>query len=308
MNIYAAIAAFLIAFVYILFLRRMDIFENEKPIYTFVTFILGCVFLFLVFVLQAIWPLQQMFSDDGDLLDRLQFHIIAVALFEETVKILPFLIMFSFRRIVNEPFDFIKYASVGAMGFAALENVLYFSKYSLEIVESRAFYTSIMHMFTSSVIAYQMMYVKYRLNKSAWLGFIPGYLSAVIIHGLYNALIGHQETYFLGIGLSVGILVLWGRIMNNALNASPFFDETVLRKTFLAGIYLLLGWGAIFIYSAFGLLILDGKNKAIQFVQEGIVFGLISGIGLFVALAFPKSEKRRMEILISAFWTLVLHL
>lgn len=301
MNIYAAIAAFLIAFVYILFLRRMDIFENEKPIYTFVTFILGCVFLFLVFVLQAIWPLQQMFSDDGNLLDRLQFHIIAVALFEETVKILPFLIMFSFRRIVNEPFDFIKYASVGAMGFAAVENVLYFSKYSLEIVESRAFYTTIMHMFTSSVIAYQMMYVKYRLNKSAWLGFIPGYLSAVIIHGLYNALIGHHETYFLGIGLSVGILVLWGRIMNNALNASPFFDETVLRKTFFAGIYLLLGWGAIFIYSAFGLLILDGKNKAIQFVQEGIVFGLISGIGLFVALAFPNLKKGEWKSLFRRF-------
>jgi RsiW-degrading membrane proteinase PrsW (M82 family) len=301
MNIYAAIAAFLIAFVYILFLRRMDIFEKEKPIYTFVTFVLGSVFLFLVFVLQAIWPLQQMFSDEGNLLVRLQFHIIAVALFEETVKILPFLIMFSFRRIVNEPFDFIKYASVGAMGFAAVENVLYFSKYSLEIVESRAFYTSIMHMFTSSIIAYQMMYVKYKLNKSAWLGFVPGFISAMFIHGLYNALIGHQQTYYLGIALTVGLLVLWGRIMNNALNASPFFDETVLRKTFWAGIYLLLGWGAIFIYAVLGLYIQDGMNKALQFLQEGIIFGLLSGIGLFSALAFPKLKRGEWKSLFRRF-------
>lgn len=291
MNIHAAIAAFLIAFVYILFLRRMDIFEKEAPIYTFLTFILGCAFLFLVFVLQSIWPLQQMFSDEGNLLNRLQFHVIAVALFEEIVKILPFLIMLSFRRIVNEPFDFIKYASVGAMGFAAIENVIYFNKYSLEIVESRAFYTSIMHMFTSSVIAYQMMFVKYKLHKSAWLGLIPGFISAVFIHGLYNALIGHHETYFLGIALTICLLILWGRIMNNALNASPFFDETVIRKTFWAGIYLLLGWGAIFIYSACSILIMNGMNKAIQFVQEGIVFGLVSGIGLFSALAFPKLKK-----------------
>lgn len=301
MNIYAAIAAFLIAFVYILFLRRMDIFEKERPIYTFITFVLGCAFLFLVFVLQAIFPLQQLFSDDGNLLIRLQFHIVAVAIFEETVKILPFLIMFSFRRIVNEPFDFIKYASVGAMGFAAVENVLYFSKYSLEIVESRAFYTSIMHMFTSSVIAYQMMYAKYKLNKSAWLGFVPGFFSAVIIHGLYNALIGHNETYFLGIALTVGLLVLWGRIMNNALNASPFFDETVLRKTFWAGVYLLLGWGAIFLFAAIGLFMQKGMSDAIQFLQEGIVFGLLSGIGLFSALAFPKLKRGEWKSLFRRF-------
>lgn len=291
MNFYAAIAASLIAFVYIMFLRKMDIFEKEKPAFTLITFAMGCIFLFLVFILQAILPLQRILSDDGNLLIRLQFHTIAVALFEETAKILPFLIMLSFRKIVNEPFDYIKYASVGAMGFAAIENILYFSKYSLEIVESRAFYTSIMHMFTSSMIAYQMLFFKYKLNKSAWYGFIPGFVSAVLIHGMYNALIGHQETYMLGVVFTIVLMILWGRIMNNALNASPFFDETVGRKTFWAGIYLLLGWGAIFIYATIGLLILGGISQSIEFVKEGVFFGLLSGIGLFVSLAFPKLRK-----------------
>ena len=291
MNIYAAVAAFLIALVYILFLRRMDVFEKEKRIYTLITFFLGCIFLFLVFVFQQIWPLQQLFSDEGSFLVRLKFHVIAVALFEETVKILPFLLMLSFRKVVNEPFDYIKYASVGAMGFATIENVIYFHRYSVEIAESRAFYACIMHMFTSSVIAYQMMYSKYKLKKSSWLGFIPGFILAIFIHGTYNALIGHNETYEIGIAFTIVLLVLWGRLMNNALNQSPFFDETVARKTFVAGVLLLIGWGVIFIYVAISLLIMEGSTKATQFIQEGVFFGLLSGIGLFAALAFPKLRR-----------------
>ena len=291
MNIYAAVAAFLIAFVYILFLRRMDVFEKERRIYTVIAFILGCVFLFFVFVLQQIWPLQQMYSDEGPFLIRLQFHVIAVALFEEIVKIMPLLVMLSFRNVVNEPFDYIKYASVGAIGFATIENVIYFNRYSIEIAESRAFYACVMHMFTSSVIAYQMMYSKYKLKKSSWLGFIPGFILAIVIHGTYNALIGHDDTYVIGIVFTIGLLILWGRIMNNALNQSPFFDETVARKTFFAGLFLLMGWGLIFIYVAISLFLMEGANKAIQFVQEGIIFGLLSGIGLFAALAFPKLRK-----------------
>jgi len=301
MNFYAASAAFLIAFIYIIFLRKMDIFEKERSIYTLITFLMGCAFLFLVFVFQSIWPLQQMFESEGNFLVRLEFHLIAVALFEEIVKILPFLIMLSFRKVVNEPFDYIKYASVGAMGFATIENVIYFNRYSLEIVESRAFYTCVMHMFTASVIAYQMMYAKYKLHKSSWLGFLPGFVLAVAVHGFYNALIGHNDTYMYGITFTVALLVLWGRIMNNALNHSPFFDESVLHKTFRAGIYLLLGWGVIFIYAATGLAVMDGLYAAIKFVQEGIVFGLLSGIGLFVALAFPRIKKGEWKSLFRQF-------
>lgn len=301
MNVYAGIAAFLIAFVYIIFLRKMDIFEKERSIFTLITFVMGCAFLFLVFVLQSILPLQQMFESEGDFLVRLEFHVVAVSLFEESVKILPFLIMLGFRKVVNEPFDFIKYASVGAMGFATIENVIYFNRFSLEIVESRAFYTCIMHMFTSSIIAYQMMYAKYKLHRSPWLGFLPGFVLAVAVHGIYNALIGHHDTYVLGISFTVALLVLWGRIMNNALNHSPFFDETVLHKTFRAGLYLMLGWGIIFIYAASGLAIMEGVQTAIKFVQEGIVFGLLSGIGLFAALAFPRIRKGEWKSLFRRF-------
>jgi hypothetical protein len=177
------------------------------------------------------------------------------------------------------------------MGFATIENVIYFHRYSVEIAESRAFYACIMHMFTSSVIAYQMMYSKYKLKKSSWLGFIPGFILAIFIHGTYNALIGHNETYEIGIAFTIVLLVLWGRLMNNALNQSPFFDETVARKTFVAGVLLLIGWGVIFIYVAISLLIMEGSAKATQFIQEGVFFGLLSGIGLFAALAFPKLRR-----------------
>jgi hypothetical protein len=65
------------------------------------------------------------------------------------------------------------------------------------------------------------------------------------------------------------------------IKSSPFFDETVLRKTFLLAFILLIGWGVIFIYAACSLFMMEGITKHIQFIQEGIIFGLLSGLDCF---------------------------
>ena len=93
MNILAIIAALLIAFVYLSFLWQMDIFEKEKPKYTFLVFLFGVLATFLLIPLQYFIPVSSWISADGGLIDRIIYHFFAVAIFEEFIKIIPFLVL-----------------------------------------------------------------------------------------------------------------------------------------------------------------------------------------------------------------------
>ncbi|MFM2285400.1 MAG: hypothetical protein RLZZ543_897, partial [Bacteroidota bacterium] len=217
--LYALIASLLVAVVYIRFLRQMDVFEPEHWRYSVICFFLGVLGVGLVYPVYLYFPQIAAIPENGPLLVRLRYHMQAVASIEELVKILPFILLLSRKHIINESFDYIKYASVGAMGFAALENVLYFNK-SLHIIEQRAFYTAVMHMFTSSVIAYILYLSKRKWNLLPFIAFLPAYAVAVFCHGLFNALVSSQATYILGITQVILMLLMWGRMMNNALNHS----------------------------------------------------------------------------------------
>ncbi len=291
MNLYAFIASVLVAFVYIRFLRQMDVFEPENWKYTLICFFLGVLCVGFVYPVYMYFPFLLDLPDEGSFLIRLRFHMQAVALIEEIVKIIPFLIFLSRKRILNESFDYIKYASVGAMGFAALENVLYFSK-SIHIVEGRAFYTAIMHMFTSSLIAYCIYFWKKQFRIPLLLSLPIAYVLAVFGHGLFNALISSNQTYYFGIFLVISMLIIWGRMMNNTLNQSEFFqDEPVQKRITLAGVQLLFGWAIVFLYATLVIGINEGKEIAWDFFREGIFFGVLSGIGLFLFLARPRIRK-----------------
>jgi Kef-type K+ transport system membrane component KefB len=55
----------------------------------------------------------------------------------------------------------------------------------------------------------------------------------------------------------------------------------------VAGFQLLLGWGLVFIYAAISIGMTENWEEAIQFLKEGVLFGLLSGVGLFWLLARP---------------------
>lgn len=298
MNLFATAAALLIAFIYMSFLRQIDLFEKERRIFSVFTFLLGCAGVLLLFVLQANFPLQRLFNEGNTIWERFRFHAIGVAVFEETVKLLPLLLLLPFRKPVDEPFDYIKYASLGALGFATVENVLYFNRYSLEIVEARAFYTAIMHMFTTSWIGYSMMQRK-RAGKTWVFIVIPSWILAVCVHGIFNALVSSNSTYSWGVVFCMVLLVMWGRMMNNALNVSPFFNEETARKgAGKATFRLLMGWLVLFGFVALGTTVQLGMEAGIRFVGEGASFGFMSGLGLYWALGRPKLERGMWRSLI----------
>jgi RsiW-degrading membrane proteinase PrsW (M82 family) len=291
MDLFALIASILVALVYVRFLRQMDVFEKETWKNTLLCFFIGVATVPFVFLIYLIFPEIINLPEQGIFSVRLRYHVQGVASVEELAKIIPFLIFYNRKHVLNESYDYIKYASVGAMGFAAFENVLYFSN-NISIIEDRAFYTAVLHMFTSSVIAYTIFYLRKKSSLPFPLIFIGAYCIAVLIHGLFNALVSSESSYYLGVFQVVLMLILWGKMMNNTLNHSEFFhEESIQRQVSKAGMQLLIGWGIIFTYALFAVFMQEGVDSALQFIREGLLFGIISGVGLYFFLARPRIKK-----------------
>ena len=291
MDLFALFASILVALVYIRFLRQMDVFEKESWKNTLLCFLIGVATVPIVFLVYLIFPDIINLPEQGNFNVRLRYHIQGVASIEELAKIIPFLIFYNRKHVLNESYDYIKYASVGAMGFAAFENVLYFSS-NISIIEDRAFYTAVLHMFTSSVVAYAIFYFKKTTRLPFPLIFIGAYCIAVLTHGLFNALVSDGTTYYFGVFQVVFMLILWGKMMNNTLNHSEFFHEdSIQRQISKAGFQLLIGWGIIFIFALIAVFMKDGIESALQFIREGLLFGVISGLSLYFFLARPRINK-----------------
>jgi RsiW-degrading membrane proteinase PrsW (M82 family) len=269
----------------------MDVFEKETWINTFLCFLIGVATVPLAFLIYMIFPDIINLPESGNFSVRLRYHMQGVASVEELVKIIPFLIFYNRKHVLNESYDFIKYASLGAMGFAAFENVLYF-KSDISIIQDRAFYTAVLHMFTSSIIAYSIFYFKKNSKLPFLLILVVAYGFAVFTHGLFNALVSSQSTFYFAVFQVIFMLILWGKMMNNALNHSEYFHEKSIQlEISKAGIQLLIGWGGIFTYAVLAVYFQDGMTVAIEFIKESFLFGIISGVGLYYFLARPRIKK-----------------
>ncbi len=152
LNTAGLFAAFFVLIIWLEFLRRLDIFEPEKARYIAATLIISCATTLFV---SCFWYDFLKFKIDLQLhrsfMEDLLYCIAGIGLGEEVIKLLPLLLIIKFTRQVNESIDFIIYASVSALGFAFIENSMYFYETNLTSIPGRAFTAVPMHMFLSSI-------------------------------------------------------------------------------------------------------------------------------------------------------------
>jgi len=151
------------------------------------------------------------------------YSVFRIGAIEELVKILPMFIILWFTKEINEPFDYIFYACVSALGFAFVENLYYLQDESMKIIESRFFFAVIGHMCDSAFLAYGMVLAKYRYNNfNAILAFFMSYFVACVSHGVYDFLLFHNH-YILFCIFFYFEITLFKLAINNSLNNSSFF-------------------------------------------------------------------------------------
>ena len=112
---------------WMIFFWRIDIFEREPVAHGLLVFALGVAATNLVFPLHGLFDLL---DPRPDALEDAMFAIFHVGVIEEIVKFVPVLLFIGLSRQANEPVDFVIYGSLSALGFATLENVGYFGRYS----------------------------------------------------------------------------------------------------------------------------------------------------------------------------------
>ena len=224
-----ALIAILIAWIWVDYYRLIDVFEPEKLRYLILTFLFGCASVLLVFALNDWFFDHFRFELNGQFLNDFLYSTFKIGATEELAKTLAFLLaLLLFRKQFREPIDYLAYICTAALGFSAVENILYFEKMGADIITGRAILSTVGHMFDTALIAYGIILYKFHpRNYSVWI--IPlFFLLASLAHGLYDFWIMYSGFGYLGtpllfiyFGFTLSFFVT---ILNNAINNSQLFD------------------------------------------------------------------------------------
>jgi RsiW-degrading membrane proteinase PrsW (M82 family) len=176
------------------------------------SFILGALAMVLALLFAKV--LNMLYNPKNDTIaGTLLYAFINVALTEEFSKFF-FVRYFSYpKKVFSEPFDGILYCVFVAMGFAALENIMYIflqpSYYLSVYVGSLRMITAIpLHASVAVIMGYFVGLAKFNHNSKSFL--IVGLLAATIMHGTYDYFL-FRGYYFLTIaGAIISLLIsIW---------------------------------------------------------------------------------------------------
>ncbi len=284
--IYFFVAVF-IAWIWVDYFRIIDVFEKEKLSTIFVTFILGCFSVFIVFGVHDLFLDRVNWELNGVFFNDFLYCVFQIGLLEEFSKSIPVVVVyFLFKKQFNEPIDYVIYFSVSALGFSAVENVMYFNNHGPQIISTRAILCSLGHMYDTSLIAYAI--IRYKFFKKNVLEFLFFCMLSIIAHGFYDFWLMYEPAVKVGFFITIIFFLVcmswFATIMNNALNNSPFFTHgvkinptTVTKKMFVY-------YGVVFVIE---FVLTDFKENSKEIAFKNLIFDILSA-GFIIVFAIKS--------------------
>ena len=267
------LAASVFPLLFLYFLIKIDVFETESFKDIIYVFLFGLVISFFLCIPYVIFR-EVLFDNYAT---NLFVCFIAVALPEEIIKIIPFLLVLKYRKFVNEPIDFLIYSSASALGFAFYENINYIIGYSDtgNIVAIRSFLPSVMHMVVSSIFSFGIfLYLKSKKIKFIFVGLIL----ASLIHAVYNTL------FIIAPIILLIILVYYSKLIQSLLNISPYYDKSKEIKInqaknflfFLILAVLILSFSFDLFFNGFNSVLNDPKSYIYLLIVPYFIYNILS--------------------------------
>jgi RsiW-degrading membrane proteinase PrsW (M82 family) len=285
------LAALLVTFVWLAYLIQLHVFSKGSRRYLGFSFGLGMLMSLATYILSDFQHFALGLDASRGWLSELVYHIAAIGIIEEFAKILPLLLIFRLPGVVKEPYDLILHASTAALGFAFIENGLYYDGQNLHIIHARAMTAVVGHMFQASLIAYAIVWRRVRAKHiPAWLAFGVALVLAGIWHGCANFFLHQGMRFAYLLQLTVG-LYFWTLFINNALNASPWFDSRMRISQRQIMTYLMVGLTSVLVLEY----ILAGWHFGPSEANEMIKKAAVSGSFLIILLAFMLSRFKLKE-------------
>jgi len=270
---FGVLISFLISANWAFYLRKLDVFEPESWLHIFLVFAMGAITVWLVFPISGFLRTEVGFRLNGSAFNDFMYSTIAIGMVEEFVKMIPLIIIIRFRNIVNEPFDYLLYASVSALGFAFIENALYIQRTDFYAINGRALMSTVAHMTFSSVIGYAFMISACKLGWRGWYYVVGGFVLASVMHGFYDFwLISAVAQKFNGLSFLFFMLTVhfWFTMKSKAINASYFFDESLYFSNRRVRYYLVISLVSLLAISALLIALFHGRNSANVFLSKQI--------------------------------------
>jgi len=159
----------------------------------------------------------------GNLPGLFAYSMLAIGPVEELAKLLPFLLLLKIPEF-DEPIDGIIYASFVALGYAAVENVMYLQYLTPAEAMARGFAGPVVHMLFASIWGYTIGCAHLR-GESLLPGLVRGFLLAAGLHGLYDFIVLQQTLNALPIA---ALLIVGGWIWR--LRLLHGLQERAVRK------------------------------------------------------------------------------
>ena len=169
---------------------QQDKYEQEQAIPLLVCFALGMLVTVPALRIEE-WADSIGLHESSNVWLTLAVALVVVAFNEELFKFLALYFYPFQQKFFNEPYDGIVYSVMIAMGFATLENIMYATKFGLEITLIRAFTAVPAHGVFAIVMGYFVGKAKFDAeNRTRHL--IRGLFVAVLFHGIYDFFILQQ--------------------------------------------------------------------------------------------------------------------
>jgi RsiW-degrading membrane proteinase PrsW (M82 family) len=294
----AGLSALIICLVWLIFLRRVEVF-HQKPFYlTLLVLVLGSLSANLSLVLGELLKQVLPALGGGEKLWQLTNSIIHIGVVEEVAKILPVLAVVFFVRRAREPFDLIVFASLSALGFATIENALYFTYEGLGLVAPRFLYSSVMHISMTSIACYLWARARYIRPGNQALALLAGLLLAAVVHGLFDFFLmmgAMSKLTALSFALTVVLAREYHRMLRNTLNFSPNFSELLADSCRLKNFELFFSATLVSLTIVYLYYNLDfSTDIANQQLLNASLTSLPAFIAVFGSLGKLSLEKGRM--------------
>jgi RsiW-degrading membrane proteinase PrsW (M82 family) len=287
-----ALTSIFVAWIWVDYFRLVDIYDRDSLKNLISAFFIGGLSVPLVFGAHMLFIDELGFGLNGGFWNDLLYCILQIGLLEELCKLLSFLLVWRiFRKQLNEPIDIIAYMSVCALGFAAIENTLYFNNYGSVIISGRAVLSTVAHMIFASLTAYGIIRWQF-LKKSSkgWRELLFFFFLSAVVHGLYDFFLMHRNLQAVGYLITIlfyleGISV-FAVIINNALNNSSFFTHKLVVDNEKVSLRILSYYILVFILQFILIAYESGISEAISSV--GIATFLTATIVVIFSLRLSR--------------------
>ena len=302
----SVLLSILISFTWYRYLTWLDSFERERGRWEVLVFLLACTTTLAVPEGYR-WLEQQGFGLTGNAWNDWWYCVMAIGGLEELAKLIPLLFIWRLTRQVNEPFDFLLYASISALGFAFLENIQYLHASELRAVMGRALMSSVAHMLYASIVAYGIAISLHRGKGNMVLRIIGYFAIACLAHGFYDFwLLDPGRPRLFTVLFFLASLQLWVIMKNNLVNISPNFihsarpASTMFRYRIINGLLFVLAVAYVssFLYqgkpAAHDLLFTNANFMAALLMITAINFSSLAPIPGYVAPLRPPLNLFRL--------------